>query len=70
MSVGLEHGWGARAGDGVTVIPASTSPSHLCSLLDRSLNYGGIGTIIGHELTHGYDDWGERPPTSCHVGCG
>uniref|UniRef100_A0A667ZXM0 Endothelin converting enzyme like 1 n=1 Tax=Myripristis murdjan TaxID=586833 RepID=A0A667ZXM0_9TELE len=42
-----------------TVFPAGIlQPTLYDPEFPQSLNYGGIGAIIGHELTHGYDDWG------------
>jgi putative endopeptidase len=43
------------------VFPAAIlQPPFFDAKADDATNYGGIGAVIGHEMTHGYDDQGSR----------
>jgi len=43
------------------VFPAGIlQPPFFDVAMDDAVNYGGIGAVIGHEITHGYDDQGRK----------
>src|SRR5262249_18812206 len=43
------------------VFPAGIlQPPFFDAEMDDAVNYGAIGVVIGHEMTHGYDDQGRK----------
>jgi predicted metalloendopeptidase len=43
------------------VFPAGIlQPPYFDPLADDAFNYGGMGSVIGHEMTHGFDDQGRQ----------
>ncbi|VDO83992.1 unnamed protein product [Haemonchus placei] len=53
------HAYHAFQFNTIQILAAILQPPFFHHTFPRALNYGGIGAVIGHEITHGFDDQGD-----------
>jgi putative endopeptidase len=46
--------------NGIFILPGMLQPPRFDPTIDEAVGYGSLGTLIGHEFTHGFDDQGRR----------
>ncbi|MCB9260828.1 MAG: M13 family metallopeptidase [Flavobacteriales bacterium] len=49
-----------RSGNEIVFPAGILQPPFFHPTFDHAINYGGIGGVIGHEFTHGFDDQGSK----------
>jgi len=52
----------------IVFLAAILQPPFFDPALDDAVNYGGIGVVIGHEITHGFDDRGRLYDANGNLG--
>ena len=50
----------SQAENKIVFLAGILQPPMFDAAADDALNYGGIGAVIGHEITHGFDDSGRK----------
>ncbi|XP_022686238.1 endothelin-converting enzyme 1-like isoform X2 [Varroa jacobsoni] len=60
MNPGTVNAFYTRTGNFITLPAAILQPPMFHPSYPAAKNYGGIGVVIGHEITHGFDDKGRQ----------
>ncbi|MFT7590366.1 MAG: putative endopeptidase [bacterium] len=60
MSPQMVNAYYNRSGNEIVFPAGIFQPPFFHPTFDDAINYGGIGAVIGHEFTHGFDDQGAK----------
>lgn len=60
MSPQMVNAYYNRSGNEIVFPAGILQPPFFHPTFDDAINYGGIGGVIGHEFTHGFDDQGAK----------